>query len=327
MPQPDPIPMPVSPPVRPVVSILVISYNTREMTLDCLRSVREQTSVPHELIVLDNASSDGSAAAIAAEFPDVMLLAEQVNHGFAKANNIAATHAKGEYLLLLNPDTVVLDGALDKLLAFARKTPEARIWGGRTVFADGSLNAASCWRRMTLWSVICGTTGLSAVFRNTPFFNPEGYGGWDRSTERQVDIVTGCLFLISRADWDALGGFDPVFFMYGEEADLCLRAEAQIGAKPRVTPEAVIIHYNGASQQVRSDKMVRLLRAKHDLIQRHFPAWQRPIASALFALQPAVRSRAFALMSRLGLRKGAGEQARVWGEIWDRRAEWRMGHV
>lgn len=323
MPQPDPGPTPF----HPVLSILVISYNTREMTLDCLRSVREQTSVPHELIVLDNASSDGSAAAIAAEFPDVTLLAETVNHGFAKANNIAALHAKGEFLLLLNPDTVVLDQALDKLLAFARRTPEARIWGGRTVFADGSLNAASCWRRMSLWSVICGTTGLSAVFRNTPVFNPEGYGGWDRSTERQVDIVTGCLFLISRADWDALGGFDPVFFMYGEEADLCLRAEDRLGAKPRVTPEAVIIHYNGASQQVRSDKMVRLLRAKHDLIQRHFPAWQRPIASGLFALQPAVRSRAFALMSRLGLRKGAGEQARVWGEIWDRRDEWRMGHA
>ena len=316
-----------SPLSTPLISILVISYNTREMTLDCLRSVRAQTQVPYELIVLDNASSDGSAAAIAAEFPDITLMAEEVNHGFAKANNIAALRARGEFLLLLNPDTVVLDGALDKLVAFARRVPQARIWGGRTVFADGSLNASSCWRRMSLWSVICTTTGLSAVFCRSAFFNPEGYGGWDRSTERQVDIVTGCLFLISRADWDALGGFDPAFFMYGEEADLCLRAQTQLGAKPRVTPEAVIIHYNGASQQVRSDKMVRLLRAKHDLIQRHFPAWQRPIASALFTLQPAVRSGVFGLMSRLGLRRGAAEQARVWGEVWDRRNEWRMGHA
>ena len=103
----------------PILSILVISYNTREMTLDCLRSVRSQTTTPYELIVLDNASTDGSAAAIAAEFPEIMLLAEPVNHGFAKANNLAAAQARGEYLLLLNPDTVVLDGALDTLLAFA----------------------------------------------------------------------------------------------------------------------------------------------------------------------------------------------------------------
>ena len=309
---------------QPVLSILIISYNTREMTLACLRSVAAQTRTPHEVIVLDNASADGSAAAIAAEFPDIRLLAEDENHGFARANNIAAKHAKGEYLLLLNPDTVVLDGALDRLLGFARRMSDARIWGGRTVFADGSLNPASCWRRMSLWSLFCGATGLSGAFRGSALFNPEAYGGWDRMTEREVDIVTGCLFLMRRADWHALGGFDPAFFMYGEEADLCLRARNIIGAAPRVTPEAVIVHYNGASQTVRADKMVRLLRAKHDLIGRHFPAWQRPFASALFAATPASRRLAFGLAARLGLRPTARENALVWDEIWARRAEWRI---
>lgn len=295
----------------PILSVVVISYNTRSMTLDCLRSVRAQTTAPCELIVLDNASSDGSAAAIAAEFPDVMLLAEAANHGFAKANNIAATHAKGEYLLLLNPDTVVLEGALDKLLAFARRAPEARIWGGRTVFADGSPNPASCWRKMDLWNLFCRATGLTGIFPNNPVFNAEAYGGWNRMTEREVDIVTGCLFLLRRDDWQTLGGFDPAFFMYGEEADLCLRARQVIGARPRVTPEAVIVHYGGASEKVRTDKIVRLFRAKRELLRRHLPGWQQPLAFMLFDAVPLTRY--------LALRDGAA----TWLEVWNRRSEWR----
>src|SRR5688572_24667662 len=119
---------------RPRVSILVISYNTREMTLDCLRSIAHETREPHELIVVDNSSSDGSADAIAAQFPDVRLRRPEKNLGFARANNVASTEARGDYLLLLNPDTVVLDRAIDRLVAFADANPDAGIWGGRTLY-------------------------------------------------------------------------------------------------------------------------------------------------------------------------------------------------
>jgi GT2 family glycosyltransferase len=309
--------------MTPVLSILVISYNTRDMTLACLRSIIAQTQTPHEILVLDNASTDGSAAAIAAEFPGITLLAETQNHGFARANNIAAKHAQSEFLLLLNPDTVVLDGALERLMTFAQRVPEARIWGGRTVFADGSPNHASCWRKMDLWSLFCRATGLTGIFRNSPLFNSEAYGGWDRMSERDVDIITGCLLLISRADWESLGGFDPAFFMYAEEADLCLRARRAIDARPRVTPEVVIVHHGGASEKVKADKMVRLLRAKRELIHRHFPVWQQPIAKAFFDVVPATRSIAFDVIARLGLRSNAVESADVWMEIWERRTEWR----
>jgi GT2 family glycosyltransferase len=313
--------------MTPVFSILVISYNTRDMTLACLRSIIAETQTPHEIIVLDNASTDGSAMAIAAEFPAITLLAETQNHGFARANNIAAKHAKGAFLLLLNPDTVVLDGALDRLMAYAQRVPAARIWGGRTVFADGSPNPASCWRRMDLWNLFCRATGLTGIFRNNPLFNSEAYGGWDRMSEREVDIVTGCLFLISQKDWESLGGFDPAFFMYAEEADLCLRARTVIHARPRVTPEVVIVHHGGASETVKADKMVRLLRAKRELIRRHFPVWQQPIANALFDVVPATRSLAFTVIARLGRRSTAMESAAVWTEIWKRRTEWRTAET
>ncbi|MGI6850718.1 glycosyltransferase family 2 protein [Mesorhizobium sp. 1B3] len=301
----------------PAISVIVVSYNTRDMTLDCLRSVQAQTRRDFELIVLDNASSDGSVAAIRAEFPSIRLLAETENHGFAKGNNIAAAHARGDYLLLLNPDTVVLDGAIDRLFDFAKSTPEAGIWGGRTLFGDRSLNPASCWRRMTLWSLTSQVLGLSSLFRRSAVFNPEGYGGWERDTERGVDIVSGCFLLIRRRFWEELGGFDLSFVMYGEEADLCLRARDK-GARPRVTPEAQIIHYAGASETVRTDKMIRLLRAKILLIRRHFPPWQRQIGLMMFRLWPFGRywgTRAF----------GRWENSKTWGAIWGRRSEWWHG--
>src|SRR5690606_157263 len=116
------------------------------------------------------------------------------------------------------------------------------------------------------WNLFCRTVGLSRVFPDSAFFNSEAYGGWDRMSERAVDIVTGCLLLIGRADWEALEGFDPVFFMYGEEADLCLRAADSLGARPLVTPDATIIHHDGASSTARADKMVRILQARKELI-------------------------------------------------------------
>ncbi len=306
------------------LAIVIVSYNTCEMTLACLASVYAQTQTPFEVVVVDNASTDGSAEAIAREFPQVTLVAETVNHGFAPAHDIAVPLISAPWLLLLNPDTVVLDGALDKLLDFAKRTPDAGIWGGRTVFADGTLNASSCWGRMTLWSTFCRTSGLSGLFPASPLMNSEAMGRWPRDTERDVDIVTGCLFLLKRATWDRLGGFDPAFVMYGEEVDLCMRAKAA-GMQPRVTPDAVIVHYGAASDTVRPDKMVRLLRAKVELIKRHFPAHSRWLGRQLFRLWPLSRAVALGVAGRLTGRAGWREKAGEWRAVWGRRGEWQGG--
>ncbi|TVQ58843.1 MAG: glycosyltransferase family 2 protein [Phycisphaerales bacterium] len=308
--------------MTPALSIIIVSYNTREMTLECLRSVfRETLSTPFEVIVLDNDSSDGSADGIESEFAGrVALIRSKDNLGFARANNVAAERARGEYLLLLNPDTVVLDSAIDKLVAFARSRPEAGIWGGRTLFGDRTLNPTSCWRRQTLWSLLCHATGASALFRRSGLLNPEGMGGWARDSEREVDIVTGCFFLIERALWERLGGFDPAFFMYGEEADLCLRAR-RFGARPRVTPRAEIIHYGGASERVKADKLVRLLRAKAMLIRRHWPAWKAPIGVRLLAAGCLSRTCA-AWCVRPFDRAASDRVLGYWGAGWSRRKEW-----
>lgn len=310
------------------LSIIIISYNTKQLTLECIKSVLDQTTdTSYELIVIDNNSPDQSAEAIQQQFPHINLIASKENLGFAKANNLAAEKASGEYILLLNPDTVVLDKAIDKLVHFAAVNPHAGIWGGRTLYGDKSLNPTSCWQKMTLWNVFCRTSGLTGIFPASEFFNSESYGKWKRDTVREVDIVTGCFLLITTELWNSLKGFDPAFFMYGEEADLCLRAE-KLGAKPIVTPDATIIHYGGASEAIQSDKMVRLLKGKVSLIKRHWSPMTAPLGTLLFMLWPLTRSLALKIISKfLPGKTGLKDRAQTWGEIWKRRKEWRSGYL
>lgn len=308
----------------PELSIIVVNWNTRDLTLACLRSLYDQTrETAFEVLLVDNGSHDGSAAAIAAAFPQVRLFAETRNHGFAAANNLAADHAKGRYILLLNSDTEVLDGAVDRLMAFARAAPQARIWGGRTVFADGRLNPQSAWGRVTLWSTLCFALGLTKAFPDSPLFNPEGLGGWNRGSERAVDIVSGCFFLIEAGLWRDLGGFDPLFFMYGEEADLCARARRQ-GAAPRVTPDATIIHHGGASTTA-IDMASYVSGAKVELARRTMNPLAAGLTRALLIGAVAVRAAAYGLLARL--RPASRATADQWAKVWARRGQWRNGPI
>jgi GT2 family glycosyltransferase len=308
---------------EPVVSIMLVNWNTRELTLECLRSVYAQTlDTPFEVIVVDNGSHDGSAEAIAREFPQAVLMAEAENHGFAKATNISVERARGRYVLLLNTDTVVLDRAIDRLVAFADANPAARLWGGRTLFEDRSLNPDSVWGKITLWSVFCMATGLAKLFSKSELFNPECYGNWKRDNQRQVDIVQGSFLLIARDFWNDLGGFDPAFFMFGEEADLAARARAR-GARPLMTPAATILHYGGRSTKNFSKRIVYVFGGRIGLIRRHFSGLSRTLATMLTIFWVWWRSRLYILAARLSPRYAA--QAEDWDYAWTNRHLWRNG--
>ncbi|MEL6373504.1 MAG: glycosyltransferase family 2 protein [Pseudomonadota bacterium] len=311
---------------RPILSIVVVSYNTRAMTLACLQSIADETTTPHEVIVIDNGSVDGSPLAIAERFPDVQLYRLRHNIGFARANNVAARVARGRFILLLNPDTVVLERAIDNLLAFAQRVPDAKIWGGRTIFDDGRLNTSSCWARMTVWNQFCRMIGATAILPRTTLFNGEAYGGWRRDSERAVDIVSGCFLLIERSFWNTLEGFNAAYFMYGEEADLCLRARA-FGARPRITPNARIVHHGGASETTRFSKMVKLLRAKATLARTH-SGYAAPLVLAFMAAWPLTRWLALTTVGRLLARDVSvlNERASTWKAIWLHRRHWLRGY-
>jgi GT2 family glycosyltransferase len=267
-------------------------------------------AVPHEVIVLDNASGDGTVEMVRSEFPEVRLIASDENLGFALGCNRAAEAARGEHVLLLNPDTEAHEGAVENLLAFARANPEHGLYGGRTLDPDGSVNPGSCWGAPTLWSLFCFATLLTSAFKRTRLFDPESLGGWKRDTVREVDIVTGCLLLAPKTLWDELGGFDTRFFMYGEDADLSLRAAA-LGYRPAITPDAVVTHEIGVSSAAREDKLMLLFRGKATLLRKHWSGLRLRAGLGLISAGIGLRS----LISR-----------GPWTQVWRSRADWRAGY-
>jgi N-acetylglucosaminyl-diphospho-decaprenol L-rhamnosyltransferase len=307
------------------LTIIVVSYNTRVMTIDCIRSVVNQTSTArYEIIVLDNASTDGSVEAIRTNFPNINLIISTENLGFARANNVAATHARGRRILLLNPDTVILDHAIDRLLEFAVANPGCRIWGGRTVFADGNLNPGSCWGHATLWSIFCYAMGLTRLFKNSEFFNPEGYGAWKRDTVRAVAIVTGCFLLIDHELWERLDGFDPEFFMYGEEADLCQRSR-KLGARPTITPTATIIHHGRASEPNQAEQRIKVFAGRITLMRRHHTALTVTTGRAFYLMLPLLRLVVYGTAGALLNRADFRHTAQNWRHVWESRQRWING--
>lgn len=302
----------------PEVSIVVVSYNTREMTLECLRSLVEETSrLSYEVLFIDNQSSDGSYEAVEAEFGNdarFRLKSATENRGFAMANNEMAQLAQGQFLLLLNPDTVVQNHAIDRLVSFAREHPNNGIWGGRTVFAAGSFNPSGCFGRYSLWALLCQSLGLSFLLKNHPIFDSRNYPDYGSHGVKEVSIIAGCFLLIHRDFWNMLGGLDEEFFMYAEDADLCMRA-SDLGGKLIVFGEATIIHHGRASEANREGRLVKLLKSELGLLQKH---WSPPACWA------AHRLIDFRVWSHAFLETRFSKKGQTWEEVWRRRAEWKL---
>jgi GT2 family glycosyltransferase len=296
----------------PTVSVLIVAYRSKHLLNECLASLFAQSTAAVEVIVVDNASNDGTAELVATSWPKVKLVSSNENIGFARAVNLAAARARGEMLVLLNPDTVVHDDAIVQLASFARKHPEAGLVGGRTLNPQGALDPRSCWGVPTSWSLVCFATGLSTFFKGSRLFNPESLGGWARDEVREVGMVSGCLLAVPRTVWKQLGGFDSAFFMYGEDLDLSIRA-SRLGYRPMITPDAVITHLVGASTALRADRMLLVFKGRATVARKHGPL------GGVFMLAIGVALRAF-------MAKMIGQRQVVWRELWIRRSEWIDGY-
>lgn len=306
------------------VDIILVSYNTAEYTVRAIESVFEQTKhTDVNLIVVDNASSDDSVARIRRAFPDITLIETGANLGFAGGVNVGAKAGNAEYVLLLNPDTVILDGAIDTLVDFAKNHPQSGIWGGVTLNDDLSLNPNNARARIDFRTLLFSALGLSKLFNSSCFFNHDNYGCWDRKTERDVDVITGCFFLTPRTLWESLEGLDETFFMYAEEADYCIRAIKQ-GHQPRVTPDAKIIHHGGVSEVNLSGKMIKLLKGKSQLIKKHEPSWKQPIYKGLLLLHVFNKYVSSSLIAFV--RKDKQAIRNEWRTIFKQRQNWLAGY-
>ena len=230
------------------VSIIIVNWNTRQITSDCLDSIYSQdSSLEYEVIVIDNASSDNSVFSIKQNFSEIILIENEVNLGFAAANNQGMRIAKGRYVLLLNSDTVVLDHAIEKTVAFANQHPEAGVVGCRVLNQDMSLQP-SCFMYPSVLNMFLASTYLYKIFPGSKFFGREMMSWWEMLDVREVDVVRGCFMLVSRKAIHEVGVLDESYFMYCEETDWCYRMN-DFGWKSLFTPDAEIIHLGGASSK------------------------------------------------------------------------------
>jgi GT2 family glycosyltransferase len=306
------------------VDIILVSYNTADYTVRAIESVFEQTrETDVNLIVVDNNSSDDSVDQISNKFPDVQIIQTGANLGFAGGVNVGAKAGTAEYVLLLNPDTVILEGAIDKLVAFAKEHSKSGIWGGVTLNNDLTLNPNNARARISFKTLMFSATGLSKIFRSSCFFNYDNYGCWDRLSERDVDVITGCFFLTPRTLWESLEGLDSTFFMYAEEADYCIRA-IDAGYQPRVTPNARIIHHGGVSEVNLSGKMIKLLKGKAHFIKKHEPSWKQPIFHGL--LLTHVFNKYLSSGLKALFKKDAKLVHEEWKKIFTQRKAWMAGY-
>ena len=247
------------------LSIVIVNWNTQALLHDCLHSVcKGLGSLRAEIIVVDNASSDGSADMVRAEFPAVELLESKNNLGFAGGNNLALARAQGRYVLLLNTDTLVHGSVLPDAVTWMNRHPEVGVIGPRVLNADGSVQA-SCSAFPSLRFLAMQTLGLTRLAR----WDAYRMTGWDRSTERRIDVISGAAMFVRASAMREVGLLDEAFFFYGEETDWCRRF-ARAGWEIVFVPIKEITHFgNGSAAKLNHRRDVMMTEATTRLHLKH----------------------------------------------------------
>jgi hypothetical protein len=293
------------------VSIIIVNWNTREVVQGCLTSIYEQTrDIDYEVIVVDNASTDGSAEMVKKNFPRVILIENSENRGFAAANNQGIAIAKGRYMLLLNSDTVVLDNAIAKIVSFADDNPDAAVMGCRVLNTDMTLQP-TCFMFPSILNMLLSTSYLYKLFRKSKFFGRERMAWWGRNDVREVDVVTGCFMLVRRESIEQVGLMDERFFMYAEETDWCYRFK-KAGYKIIFAPHAEIIHIGGESSKLAAVEMALLERGSRLLFfKKHGGYVTYALACVLIALFFLLRIPYWLIMALSSKKKKRSEYLTV----------------
>ncbi len=252
------------------LSIIIVNYNVKEFLQNLLHSIiKSAEGISYEIIIVDNASNDGSVEFIGEKFPQINLIANSTNLGFGKANNQALALAKGKYLLLLNPDTLLREDTLQKMINFFETTPDAGIAGCKILNPDGTLQLA-CRRSFPgPWTSFCKVTGLSSLFSRSRIFARYNLTYLDENQTYEVDAISGSFMMIRKEVYEKIGGFDEQFFMYGEDLDLCYRIQKS-GYKVYYVHTTQIIHYKGESTKRSSlDETKIFYEAMNLFVKKH----------------------------------------------------------
>ena len=254
-----------------IVSIILVNYNGAAVVLNCLRSLRQFLhTIPYEIIVVDNASTDGSAALIIEQFPTVTLIQQTENRGFGSGNNVGAKYATGEFLFFLNTDTSLTSDLLPPLVTLMNNHPQVGIIGPKLLNSDKTLQLS-----------VAAEISLAGEYQTLKQLKQ--YTSHQQDVEQKfeqeqtVAIVIGAAFFMRQALFATLNGFDETFFMYFEESDLCQRARDR-GWQILYTPTVSLIHLGGYSVGKESDRMrLEYRRSQLYYYQKHRPFWEQVV--------------------------------------------------
>ena len=285
------------------LSVILVSYRSREPLLGGLRALRSDAAAADlalEIVVVDNDSRDGTIEALAAEFPEVRVIANPDNAGYARAVNQGLAATRGAFALILNPDCEVRAGALRALLGHLAARPRAGLAGPRILNPDGSLEYSARSFPDHLTFLFNRYSLLTQLFPGNPFSRRYLLTDWDHASVREVDWISGACMLARREAVGEVGGMDEAFFMFNEDVDWCRRMK-QAGWTVSYEPAAVVVHHIGAS---RSRVAARVIWGRHvgmiHYFHKHHPT--SPLlslpADALILLRAALMIAANALRLR-----------------------------
>lgn len=229
------------------LSIIIVNYNTKDFLKDCLASIQKTVpkSLKYQIIVVDNDSTDESVEMVKREFSNVLLI-ENENEGFAKANNRGVKKSKGEYILFLNPDTVVYKKTIEGMLTFMKEHPKAGAATCTLLMKNGQIDYASHRGFPTPWNAFCYFSGISRRFPKVKFLSGYTRSWQDLNTTHEIDALAGAFMLIPRKAGEEVDWWDQDYFFNGEDLDFCFRLKEK-GWKIYYVPQYSILHYNGVS--------------------------------------------------------------------------------
>ncbi len=252
------------------LSVIIVNYNVKEFLKNLIDSIKKASqNLFIEIIVIDNASDDGSVEFIREKIPEIILIANKSNEGFGKANNQGLKIAEGKFILLINPDTLVAEDTFIKMMDFFNANPQAGMAGCKILNPDGTLQLA-CRRSFPgPWTAFTKVTGLSTIFPKSKLFARYNLTYLDENQTYEVDAISGSFMMLRKEVLDKVGGFDEQFFMYGEDLDLCYRIQ-KAGFKIYYVHSTQIIHYKGESTK-RSvlDETKIFYQAMHLFVKKH----------------------------------------------------------
>jgi GT2 family glycosyltransferase len=256
------------------LSVIIVNYNVKYFVEVCLHSVlRAVKGMDAEVIVVDNNSTDGSCRMIREKFPTVIQIENKDNKGFSKANNQGVAIAKGEYILFLNPDTVMPEDFFTRTIPYMDAHPDAGALGPRLIDGKGTFAPDSKKSFPTLSVAIFKTTGINKIFSRSPYFNKYYAVHVKERETAEVEVLSGCCMLVRRKAIDEAGGaFDEDYFMYCEDVDLSYRIQKS-GYKNMYFPDATLIHYKGESTRKATMSYVRIFNeALSTFVKKHYDA-------------------------------------------------------